>query len=120
MTAATNFERTERRGTTTTAVLDHIERRGTTIPRNTKKKTVWKDSMLSVSGTRCSLFDAHPVPSVSGNGLLDTGSPSGGGEEGLAIAAVVGTIHCGTGGSPPPDRRCHQRRCEHCRRHPGA
>jgi hypothetical protein len=29
------------------------------------------------------------------------GSPSGGGEEGLAIVAVVGRICCGTGGSPP-------------------
>jgi hypothetical protein len=72
--------------------------------------------MLSVSCTRCSLYDAHPVPGASGNGLLDTGSPSGGGEEGLAIAAVVGTIRCGTGGSPPHDRHRRRRRCEHRRR----
>jgi hypothetical protein len=104
VTAATNFERTERCGTTTTAALDRTERRGTTIRRNTKKKKVWKDSMLSVSGTRCSLYYTHPIPGVSGNGLLDTGSPLGGGEEGLAIAAVVGTIRCGTGGSSPHNR----------------
>ena len=57
--------------------------------------------MLSVSCKRCSLYDAHPVPGASSNGLLDTGSPSGGGEEGLAIAAVVGMIRCGTGAPPP-------------------
>jgi hypothetical protein len=38
--------------------------------QKTKKKTVWKDGMLSISGTCCSLYDAHPVPSAFGNGLL--------------------------------------------------
>ena len=101
MMAATDIERTERRGTTTTTALDRTNRRGTTIRRKTKKKKVWKDSMLSVSCKRCSLYDAHPVPGASSNGLLDTGSPSGGGEEGLAIAAVVVMICCGTGAPPP-------------------
>ena len=40
--------------------------------QKTKEKDAWKDGMLSVSGTRCLLHNAHPVPGASGNGLLDT------------------------------------------------